>query len=220
MNQIILYHHLGLGDHFICNGLVNTLSEHYDKIYLPCKSHYFISVNSLYQDNDKVEVCPIENESYDVYSLSKSLGIDILNVGFFDFNAKTFDVSFYEGMCLDFSLRHSNFKYPQLESASDLYNKLVVESEYCLVHDSCSTEKFNLKIDSDLYKIFIQPDITNNIMDYVEVILHAKEVHCVDSSIYQLVDSINTSAKLYFHNVRYGGNSITVSDKWEIINYG
>ena len=28
-DEIVLYHHLGLGDHIICNGLVNYLSENY-----------------------------------------------------------------------------------------------------------------------------------------------------------------------------------------------
>ena len=27
MNKILVHHHLGLGDHIICNGLINYLSE-------------------------------------------------------------------------------------------------------------------------------------------------------------------------------------------------
>ena len=30
--EIILYHHLGLGDMIICNGLVNKLSTYFSKI--------------------------------------------------------------------------------------------------------------------------------------------------------------------------------------------
>ena len=33
-NQIIIHHHLGLGDNIICFGLITKLSEKYDKIYL------------------------------------------------------------------------------------------------------------------------------------------------------------------------------------------
>ena len=34
-DAFILYHHLGLGDHIICNGLTNYLSKTYKKIYMP-----------------------------------------------------------------------------------------------------------------------------------------------------------------------------------------
>ena len=34
-NKLILHHHLGLGDHLTCNGLVNYLSEIFNEIYLP-----------------------------------------------------------------------------------------------------------------------------------------------------------------------------------------
>ena len=33
-NKLILHHHLGLGDHLTCNGLVNYLSEIFNEIYL------------------------------------------------------------------------------------------------------------------------------------------------------------------------------------------
>ena len=35
--KFILHHHLGLGDHFVFNGMVNYISKQYDKIYIPAK---------------------------------------------------------------------------------------------------------------------------------------------------------------------------------------
>ena len=36
-NEIILHHHLGMGDHITCNGLVNYLSEEFKTIHLQLK---------------------------------------------------------------------------------------------------------------------------------------------------------------------------------------
>jgi hypothetical protein len=37
--RIIVHHHTGLGDHFICNGLINALLEYYS-IDLICEDCY------------------------------------------------------------------------------------------------------------------------------------------------------------------------------------
>ena len=54
-NQIIIHHHLGLGDTIVCFGLVNKLSEMYDKIYLPIKDRYADMIKYLYKENKKIE---------------------------------------------------------------------------------------------------------------------------------------------------------------------
>jgi hypothetical protein len=43
---IVVHHHTGLGDHFICNGLIHSLREHYS-IDLICKRHYTKSYKIL-----------------------------------------------------------------------------------------------------------------------------------------------------------------------------
>ena len=42
MTNVVLHHHLGLGDHFICNGLVHSLLErnNWEELHLVCKPHY------------------------------------------------------------------------------------------------------------------------------------------------------------------------------------
>ena len=53
-NHIIIHHHLGLGDTIVCFGLVNKLTEMYDKIYLPIKERYADMIRYLYKDNKKI----------------------------------------------------------------------------------------------------------------------------------------------------------------------
>ena len=49
--KFLAYTHLGLGDHIVCNGLLNYFSESFDKIYLPVKSRDINNINYLYKDN-------------------------------------------------------------------------------------------------------------------------------------------------------------------------
>ena len=51
--ELIIYHHLGIGDHIVCNGLVNFISENH-RIHLPVKKKYSQMVQHLYSKNNKV----------------------------------------------------------------------------------------------------------------------------------------------------------------------
>ena len=52
MNKILVHHHLGLGDHIICNGLVNQISHGLDIVHLPVKTHYYEMIKFLYRENN------------------------------------------------------------------------------------------------------------------------------------------------------------------------
>ena len=65
-DKFLAYTHLGLGDHIVCNGLLNYFSESFDKIYLPVKSRDINNINYLYKDNQKIEVFKNELVSYGV----------------------------------------------------------------------------------------------------------------------------------------------------------
>lgn len=216
MTELILYHHLGLGDHFICNGLVNKVSEQVDELYLICKEKNFDTVSCLYKDNYKVNVIKIKEEPQDITLFSSVNNLPILTVGFTDFKNPSFDRSFYVGMGLDFSLRYSNFKLPkEIENSKNIYDQVVDNVPYCLVHNVCSDGEFNLNIKTDLNMVYIKPGLTKNLLDYVKVIENASEIHCVDSSVFHLIDSMEVNAKLYFHDIRSSiDNKIRVSDKW------
>ena len=217
--EVILYHHLGLGDHFICNGLVNLISKKFAKVFLICKESNFATVSCLYKDNQKIEVISIKTEPQDVELFARINGLKIIQIGFSDFNNKTFDKSFYSQFGVDFEQRYKSFKLPvKIENSDRIYDTLVKETPYCLIHRVCSQKIFNLEVNTELPKIFIEPGLTNNLLDYIKVIQNASEIHCVDSSVYHLIDSIEVSGKLYFHDVRNSSdNKITVSNKWQKI---
>ena len=77
--KIVIHHHLGLGDIIICNGLVNYLSNQFEKIILPIHENYYEQVCYLYSENPKIEIIRIQNQS-EIYTRFKN--DQILRVGF------------------------------------------------------------------------------------------------------------------------------------------
>ena len=55
--RLIIHHHLGLGDHFVCNGLVRFIIDknNYEQYYIPAKEQNFLTVKEMYSDLNNVE---------------------------------------------------------------------------------------------------------------------------------------------------------------------
>lgn len=218
LKEVVVYHHLGLGDHFICNGLINKLSEIY-KIHLICKKNNFDTVQCLYSDNSNIIVIPIIDELKNILLYCKDNKLELIQIGFRDFNNKTFDQSFYSQFGYDLSLRYDNFRLPKyIKNSKKIFEQLCSSKEYALISNMSSEGQYDINISTELNKIYIVPGITTNLLDYIDLIFNAKEIHCIDSSVYHLVDSLSLNAKLYFYDVRNSdGNKIRVSEKWKII---
>mgnify|MGYP003347258529 FL=1 len=69
---MIIYHHLGLGDHLICYSLVMELTKGNGSIY--CKHHNLKSVSDLYYGTN-IKLIPIENDD-DVGFYDKKIGFN------------------------------------------------------------------------------------------------------------------------------------------------
>lgn len=220
MPAVIVHHHLGLGDHFICNGLVNSLCNVYDKIYLACKKHYFPTVNYLYSENPQVEVFEILNEPQDIINVSQQKQIPILHIGFQHCDIKNFESSFYQQLGYDPCLQYSGFKLPAIsENSYILYNNWVQDhgKDYIFVHDQSSVAKFPLHIESQLPRYVVEKSQTPNVLDYVNLMLNATEIHVVNSSVQALVwpllmQSRFKSTNIFFHDFSsvYQNQSITI----------
>ena len=90
-------------------------------------------------------------------------------------------------------------------------------NDYVLVHRDASNNTYELNIESDnLIYIDKETDIYNNVFLYSKLIKDASEIHCINSSFVHLVDGIETSGKLIYHDVR--GSIIKLKKKWKIIN--
>lgn len=214
---MIIHHHLGLGDHFVCNGLVNYLSKDCN-IDLICKKYNLPTIETLYEDNTNVTVIPIlgNNELFEVNEYSLRTKQQIIRIGFQLCDPTNWDRSFYKQVGIDFYERYRLFKLPKV-----LPKQIIIPyKEYIFVHDQASNAKHELKIDSSLPIFKPHKELTNNLFSLLDIILRAKEIHCIDSCFYHLIDSIpNINSKLYYHNIRKTNTNFQIAPKWSIINY-
>ena len=226
-NQIIVHHHLGLGDNIVCFGLVNKLSEKYDKIYLPIKDRYADMIRYLYKDNKKIKFFEVSysNSNFDVLMFSNKNDLPILRIGFEKQKNEPFNTWFYDQLGYDYSLSYDYFLLKNhQEKAEELYKHLIkfyniTDEKYQLVHSESYNNKFTLNINQDLDSIYVEKDsdIFKNIFFYTKVIENAKEIHCINSSFIHLVDRIAEDKPLFYHKIRH--SNFFLSDKWQVVNY-
>lgn len=224
---------MGLGDHFICNGLVNHYSERYI-IHLPCKVQYLNTIKSLYQDNMHVKVFPIFHEPHDIESYARTHKIPIMPVGFqnLGINNTVWYKSFYSQYDVPYDFRYEKFKLPTDQSQSRmLFDRLNIHEPYALVHNTSGANAggypLHLMIPGHIRRVIkIDNHISKNLLDWLEVIKHAEEIHVVPSSVFCLVDGIadTLTAKLFYHDIRLhtgilDSDIMRPNTNWKVIKY-
>lgn len=221
MKSIMVYHHLGLGDHIICNGLVRHVLDKLNpsRIFLPTKVHNYITVAKMYWDKPQVVPCLVKTD--DDVSLLPQIPLceEILQVGFSRVR-DDWDVSFYDTNGFPFEYRWSKFKIVRdnpRESA--LRQKLGIgkQEKFILVHNKGSNAEHDLKIETEYRKVFVQP-VTDCMLDWCELVESAEEVHCIDSSFVHLAQSLNVKRGI-FHNIRTMNTSFSLDNSWETVDY-
>lgn len=221
--QIIAHHHLVLGDHFVCNGLVNHLCEKYDKIYLPSKTRNLDTVEYLYCENDKVVVFPIYSDEYtEVEAFSNQNALPILKVGFEHTDPTNWDKSFYSQLNIPFEYRYTKFAIPvkQPITPHDIPDK-----KYILVHNQSSESVYELAIETNPFQhqvVYIfREDNYPNLLSFLPLIFRASQIHCINSSVFHLIDSLilPPNIELYYHDIRKDSTSFEISTKWKQIHY-
>ena len=227
-SELVVYHHLGLGDHLICNGLVNYLSLDFKKIFLPVKKVNFDNASYLYKENNKVHLFEVLNEEEDVLNYSLENDLKILKIGF-EKRKKPFNSGFYKQLNMPFSISKDYFSIPRdEEKEDDLYQHLIenfeVKGKFALIHSESSQGNADMKIEKKIDKIFIKKnmDLFNNIFYYSKLIELAEEIHCIDSSFLHLVDRSVTTNNLYFHNLKNNfteGANLKLLKNWNVIEY-
>lgn len=217
---MIIHHHLGLGDHFVCNGLVNYICKISEEpIYLICKNRNTDTVEYLYSENDKVTVIAIDglDEILETNNYALKTNDKILRIGFEHCDPRGWDVSFYKQLNIDFIERYRFFKLPKKKPKNLIK---APDSPYILVHNQSSDKKYQLSINTNLDIFYMNKEDGYHLLSYIDVIVNAEEIHCIDSSFFHLVDSLpSTTNKLYYHDIRKSITNFDKSPKWESIKY-
>ena len=219
---MIVHHHLGLGDHFICNGLVNHLAEEYDLVYLACKRVSYPTVACLYREQPRVSVFPVRDEQVDVDRFARGVDAPVLRIGFERCEVGRFDESFYSQLGIPFEYRYTKFKLPAfIEDEDELYAAAASSGPYIVVHREASYGVHVLRIDSTLRQIDLRGrrsgDVFGNFLAYRRLIQQAAEVHCINSSVVHLVNSLDVAGRLVYHDVRK--RNFQLRSGWTTVHY-
>ena len=108
-----IYHHLGLGDHIICNGLVRHYKEIHGEVTVFCKLHNHNNVQYMYRDDKKINILPIWDDDVVINYISENnIEKDTIVVGhggMWRFPNVRFDEAFYNTVELPFEYRFTKF---------------------------------------------------------------------------------------------------------------
>ena len=144
-----IYHHLGLGDHIICNGLVRHFCELHDEVTVFCKTHNYENVSYMFRDDNNIKILPlVDDNEVESYMSNNNLHNDLINVGFDRLwfgGPKTFDIGFYNSINMPFDYRFTKFKFERdYNLEKQIINELNPTGEdYIFVHDD-KTEDYQL----------------------------------------------------------------------------
>jgi len=234
----------GLGDSFVSSGMAHHYADRSLELHIPCWEHFYETIACLYKDFDNIKVIPfksdnniIDNENKYVADtrLSRIMRTPLIFSKIKNYSLiAMWDLQVYAHYELPYHLRYTNFRLPShIDGSNELFQQLTNNEPYILVHRQTGDHPHGLPINvpafrqaqglSDIKLIEVVPEITNNMMQYVKLIQNAEEIHCVPSSFHCLVDSVPTSAKLFFHDIRektaMAVNSAWNNNKWIIVNY-
>jgi len=203
--MIYIYHHLGLGDHIVCNGLVRYLYEKYSHVILFCYHHNLKNLQYMYRDLKNLTLYPMNSDN-EINNFINTNGISVYKIGFEKmgqfYNDNTFDKAFYDIAGLEFNVRYDKFfLLRNVERENMVYHELNPNNEkYIFVHDdpsrgfSINPEKHrgDLKI--------IKNDKRFNIFEMMKIYENAEEIHFMESSISALLNSYEIkNVKLFLH---------------------
>ncbi|WP_448188453.1 hypothetical protein [Azospirillum sp. sgz301742] len=220
---LFLSHHLGLGDHLICNGLVRHIAAGTPSLGLFVKRHNETSVRFMFRDDPTIRLFPVRHDDDVNDFLRHYPAVPLVRIGFEKLDEKrhTFGEDFYAQAGLDYSDRWAlSFVQRNPERERALFERLVgTVRPYLFLHDDPGR---NLTIDRRLVPgglPVIRPDrrMTDNIFDYGMILENAQEIHCMDSAFRHLADSLPrlTGRLILHHYVRGPTSDVPGRHTWE-----
>jgi hypothetical protein len=202
-----IYHHLGLGDHIICNGLVRSIINDNDEYTLFVKNHNKETVKFMYRDLKNINFICGDDSFVKSYILDKQINNnDLITIGFGRiYGTKNFEESFYLQHNVPFTNKWSKFYVKRdLESEKKIFDYFnVSEGNYVFIHDDITRNYLvdeNLIQNKDLKIIRPISGLTSNVFDYCYLMEKSKESHFIDSSFRLIFDCMKLrDTNIYYH---------------------
>lgn len=198
-DHIYIYHHLGLGDHISCHGIVRHYCEQYNKVFLFVKAHNKNNVQYMYNDLNNLELIVGDDEYVQKFIQYNRLE-NVLYVGFRLHSKDNFIAQFYHMANVPVEYEYQKFYiHRNIEQEQILFNSLnLKENEYIFVHDQ-SIASSSIILETSLPIVI---PTQGRFFDWIYTILNAREIHCIDSSFICLIDLLDTG-NIPLFNHRY-----------------
>ena len=210
--------HLGLGDHIICQGIVNNLSKLYDKFFIVAKNHNAKSIEHMCSELENVVVLGVPDDETAI-EVVRVWSDERILVGIFGENwhyePNQFDKVFYEQLSIDMK-ESFNWTPKDGSQSQKIIDELCPEEDFCFVHDDTDRD-FEIKLETKL-PIVRNSIRSETIFDYLPLIRKAKEIHCMDSSFALMIDRSNIKSKKFLHRyLREESGTPTYKSEWNIL---
>lgn len=214
---MLLLWHIGAGDAIICNGLVRHLAAAHETLHLPCWPRNLPTLRHMFSDLPNVKFMVVDSAEQ-VFTLSARKK-DIIRLGQYaddpNWNSNHWDREFYRQAGVDFSVRWSGFKVP--ETLAETGN---ISTPYCFLHQDTARLYEAARYKAPEGHLTVIPTGYASLLDYVPLIMGARQVHCIDSAFLCLIDSLpsNNQQQLYFHKyARKDGLQPTLRRDWQVV---
>jgi len=231
MNELYIYHHLGLGDHIILNGFVRHVAESYDRVWLFAKpGNNTRNVKRMYQDNSKIKIIPLDDagsrDHMRMFSGNKYMMVGHTAQFFKDIdnptNGKTFDELFYNQHNIPFEYKWDKFYLQRdLDREKEVYYDILGlkdNEEYLFVHDDYRNEVKTKGLPDNIKIIKPHNYLDITVYDFLLTIEKSKEVHMMNSGFLPLVDCIQLKHdNLNYHEYLRPGTVYKTKLNWKII---
>ena len=240
---------VGLGDAFVMNAIVHHFARSCNTLYYPARGEFFETIKCLYQDVPNIEVWRFFNNDQEDFFIERNnllrvrstplITSEIHRIGCEKEHIHVhWPQQVYENFDIPFKMRYLDFHFPKNIEGQDLvYDTLTKgDPDYVLVHRYASDHPTGIPIDIPSFRrqkglpemkiIEIQEGQTTNMLHYKKLIENAKEIHCIPSSFFNLVDSmiVDIPAIAFFHDIRKNSlmkvNSRWNNHRWDIVTYG
>ncbi len=225
-----IYPHLGLGDFFICNGMLRKIIRDDEEYLIFSHKQNLESLKFMFRDLKNInfisgyqDYATNDNFVYEYILKNKIQKEDIIRITLTNkFMSHSFDENFYLSNSIDFNERWNNFKCERdFKRELIFFEKFnLIKKEYIFVHDD-NFRNFNIRNEFLKNKKVIRPipELTKNVFDYLTLIENAKEIHCMDSSFRMMIDSFNFENELFFHTYCRPSKDFAKSKlNWKLIN--
>jgi hypothetical protein len=201
--DLYIYHHLGLGDHISCHGIVRYYCGIHKRVFLFVKEHNYKNVKYMFNDLVNLEFIIGDDDFSKNYIQNNNIQ-NVLYVGF-NLNATdNLEFQFYNMANLPVNTKYEYFHINRnIDREIEIFNELgLKKKDYIFLH-SGDYKLNNGIIPSDI-KI-VEPT-NHGLFDWMYVIENSKEIHCIDSSFICLIDCMKLNDDIKLVNHRYVRN--------------